>query len=339
MKAIVCEMCSSRDVVKQDGFYVCQSCGTKYSTEDAKKLMIEISGTVTVDNTKKIENYYQLARRARESSNNEDAAKYYDLIRQEMPDDWEAAFFAVYYSCMQSNIASIPIAASKIGDSAVQAIRLVNNQKTDIQAETAVPQITQAVITAALTMRAATTEHYNKFSGTGASGVLEDRTARIKAIINMLFQVGDAIETLFPNSESLCKNAACSCWKTGIETFEYGLYPVNKDVYYNKVKKYSPSYIPPAEPKKSGCYVATAVYGSYDCPQVWTLRRYRDDTLATTWYGRAFIHTYYAISPTLVKWFGDATWFKNMWKPKLDRMVMRLNQEGVESTPYQDKNW
>ncbi|NLX93020.1 MAG: hypothetical protein GXZ02_03995, partial [Clostridiales bacterium] len=39
-----------------------------------------------------------------------------------------------------------------------------------------------------------------------------------------------------------------------------------------------------------GCYVATAVYGSYDCPQVWTLRRYRDYTLAETWYGRAFIH-------------------------------------------------
>ena len=38
-----------------------------------------------------------------------------------------------------------------------------------------------------------------------------------------------------------------------------------------------------------GCYVATAVYGSYDCPQVWTLRRYRDYTLAETWYGRAFI--------------------------------------------------
>ena len=25
-----------------------------------------------------------------------------------------------------------------------------------------------------------------------------------------------------------------------------------------------------------GCYVATCIYGSYDCPQVWTLRRYRD---------------------------------------------------------------
>ncbi|MBR5272224.1 MAG: hypothetical protein IKU25_02365 [Clostridia bacterium] len=88
-----------------------------------------------------------------------------------------------------------------------------------------------------------------------------------------------------------------------------------------------------------GCYVATAVYGSYDCPQVWTLRRYRDDTLAATWYGRAFVKTYYAISPTLVKWFGDTEWFKKMWKGKLDRMVNKLNESGVEDTPYDDKQW
>lgn len=88
-----------------------------------------------------------------------------------------------------------------------------------------------------------------------------------------------------------------------------------------------------------GCYVATAVYGSYDCPQVWTLRRYRDFTLAETWYGRAFIRTYYAISPTLVKWFGHTEWFKKMWKGRLDRMVSDLNAEGVKDTPYEDRNW
>lgn len=88
-----------------------------------------------------------------------------------------------------------------------------------------------------------------------------------------------------------------------------------------------------------GCYVATAVYGSYDCPQVWTLRRYRDYTLAETWYGRAFIRTYYAVSPTLVKWFGHTSWFKRMWKGKLDKMVANLNANGVEATPYQDRDW
>lgn len=105
---------------------------------------------------------------------------------------------------------------------------------------------------------------------------------------------------------------------------------VNYD-YLTKIKeKYNNS-------SSSGCYVATAVYGSYDCPQVWTLRRYRDNTLAKTWYGRAFIKTYYAVSPTIVKWFGDTVWFNKMWRGKLDRMVKKLNEQGYEDTPYTDK--
>ena len=91
--------------------------------------------------------------------------------------------------------------------------------------------------------------------------------------------------------------------------------------------------------KAKGCYVATCVYGSYDCPEVWTLRRYRDNTLGATWFGRAFIHTYYAISPTLVNWFGNTNWFKKLWKGKLDRMVAKLQSKGVKDTPYEDKNW
>jgi hypothetical protein len=87
------------------------------------------------------------------------------------------------------------------------------------------------------------------------------------------------------------------------------------------------------------CYVATAVYGSYDCPQVWTLRRYRDETLASTWYGRAFVKTYYAVSPTLIKWFGHTDFFQNFWRGQLDRMVARLQAKGFEDTPYEDKNW
>ena len=88
-----------------------------------------------------------------------------------------------------------------------------------------------------------------------------------------------------------------------------------------------------------GCYVATVVYGSYDCPQVWTLRRYRDDTLASTLAGRCFIHTYYAISPTLVRLFGHNDWFVNTSKGILDKFVQQLNEEGVSDLPYADKQW
>ncbi len=91
--------------------------------------------------------------------------------------------------------------------------------------------------------------------------------------------------------------------------------------------------------KFSGCYIATCVYGSYDCPQVWTLRRYRDDMLAGTWYGRAFIRLYYLLSPTVVRIFGKTGWFQKKWRKRLDRMVKRLNDQGVENTPYRDKKW
>lgn len=81
-----------------------------------------------------------------------------------------------------------------------------------------------------------------------------------------------------------------------------------------------------------GCYVATCVYGSYDCPQVWTLRRFRDHSLAQTAMGRAFIHTYYAISPTIVKWFGQTAWFQKLWRSVLDKMVQKLRDSGVKDT-------
>ncbi|MBO6241997.1 MAG: hypothetical protein J6O61_14425 [Butyrivibrio sp.] len=85
-----------------------------------------------------------------------------------------------------------------------------------------------------------------------------------------------------------------------------------------------------------GCYIATAVYGSYDCPEVWTLRRYRDYTLAEHWYGRAFIRLYYAVSPLIVRMFGSYTLFNKIWRKKLDPFVERLQKSGYESTPYSD---
>lgn len=121
-------------------------------------------------------------------------------------------------------------------------------------------------------------------------------------------------------------------------------------IAYQRIKELDESFVIPEIPvsksttvtttkSSGGCYVATAVYGSYDCPEVWTLRRYRDDNLANTFKGRLFIKLYYAISPTLVKYFGNTNWFKKMWKAPLDRMVAHLQSEGVEATPYNDKQW
>ena len=103
--------------------------------------------------------------------------------------------------------------------------------------------------------------------------------------------------------------------------------------YYDIIMKY---LLPDKSTKKQGCYVATCVYGSYDCPQVWTLRRYRDNTLDKTPFGKAFIKIYYAVSPKIIKLFGETSWFKSFWKKRLDKMVYKLNGKGIENTPYND---
>lgn len=40
MKKLICEVCGSTDIKKEDNVYVCESCGCKYSIEDVKKLLV-----------------------------------------------------------------------------------------------------------------------------------------------------------------------------------------------------------------------------------------------------------------------------------------------------------
>lgn len=74
------------------------------------------------------------------------------------------------------------------------------------------------------------------------------------------------------------------------------------------------------------------MYGLYNCPQVMTIRRFRDNTLAKTWYGRWFIKSYYAVSPTLVKLFGNTKWFQRFWRNRLDKMVQILEDKDVNKS-------
>ena len=88
-----------------------------------------------------------------------------------------------------------------------------------------------------------------------------------------------------------------------------------------------------------GCFIATCVYGSYDCPEVWVLRRFRDNVLAKSEPGRLFIELYYRWSPEIVEKYGDEPWFKPLVKPVLDKFVAYLKIIGFEDTPYEDPEY
>lgn len=96
----------------------------------------------------------------------------------------------------------------------------------------------------------------------------------------------------------------------------------------------SPQPEPPA--KSEGCYIATSVYGSYDCPEVRVLRRYRDVVLRANPLGRLFVKAYYAVSPFLVKRFGKTVWFQTLWMRLLDAKIAVLRAEGISDAAYHD---
>ena len=82
------------------------------------------------------------------------------------------------------------------------------------------------------------------------------------------------------------------------------------------------------------CYIATCVYGTYDSPELWTLRRFRDDILEKNPLGRLFVKLYYATGPKLVKAFGSQKWFHCLCRPILDKTVQALCKKGIDSSPY-----
>lgn len=417
MKQLTCEICGSTDVIKQDGVFVCQTCGCKYSAEDVKKMIIEgtvdVSGsTVKVDDSARISNYLTMAENAYDASNKEEAESYCNKIIEIDSNNYKAWLLKGKAAGWQSTLRKI-----RIEESVNCFTKAIDNAPEDevdgIKAEAAneIASLSQALMQLCCNNFAEYPSEDNK------QDILDNvRLVKIYSIL-LLGKCGIAPDEFYKAVATMINEAVCTAWKNEITddykhsehpskfiweqfktrcfacialiteainispddkqediqryknlihittalvnscsyTYSNGVYvpewsltyeakQINIDnimKYHEKIEEIDPNYEIPERPsgKSGGCYVATCVYGSYDCPQVWTLRRYRDFTLAKTWYGRAFIRTYYAISPTLVKWFGHTDWFKNTWKPYLDRMVKKLNSIGFEDTPYKDKHW
>ena len=84
MKRMICEMCGGSDLIKDDGVFVCQSCGCKYSLDEAKKMMIEgtveIKGSVNIDYSNEIQNMLIRAKQFYDDKEIEKSEYYYNKV-------------------------------------------------------------------------------------------------------------------------------------------------------------------------------------------------------------------------------------------------------------------
>ena len=76
MKAMVCEMCNGNEIVKTNGVYVCQHCGARYAADEARKLVVEVAGPVSVQGIPTADNLMERAQEFFDEGNMERASEY-----------------------------------------------------------------------------------------------------------------------------------------------------------------------------------------------------------------------------------------------------------------------
>ena len=95
------------------------------------------------------------------------------------------------------------------------------------------------------------------------------------------------------------------------------------------IKCQSMGFAPVEEPKRGGCLIATATYGSELAPQVQQLRELRDNQLLQTESGAAFMSAfndiYYSFSPIIADYERENPYFKEAVKLAITPMISSLS--------------
>lgn len=347
LENITCEMCGSNNLTEENGVYTCQNCGTKFTPKKEEKTIINNVST-DGDNA---ENLKVLAKRYYSNKNYQKAKDYFNRVLEKNPNDWEAIFYEGLSSTYTSTMLDFHVMDMVLG--AENAIAVIPPEEHDQRAEDFRKELIPTLIVFGGYVISNTNSNCSK--------------GEVLAFFNNLKELivlSERVLTDFPPASVVKGDQTFILYKNIVnwanllnQTLKYNwgynqanTNPIYKNInptsdilqfadlkkkqYTREVLLLDDSYVPPKTNR--GCYVATSIYGSYDCPEVWTLRRFRDYYLEESFMGRLFIKFYYATSPTLVKYFGNTKIFKKIFEGPLNSFVKKLQDKGYESVEYND---
>ena len=247
MKKLVCEMCGGADLVKQDGVFVCQNCGTKYSVEEAKKMMMEgsvsiegtvaIEGTVKVDKSEELKKLFALARRAKKADNTENAARYYTEIEMQDPNSWEAYFYLIYFTARNTRVKDIPKDCKNLNNCFATTMDLLFQSTSDrqeiLEALNMMYEDIQHLFEIMLDSANDLTSNFSNLNSLAYNEAVRDSmldTFRYKeAALMMFYNFGASII----NANEEYANFAADVWKTELSLFmDY----YNKKTNHDRIK-------------------------------------------------------------------------------------------------------
>ena len=221
MKQLTCEMCGSTDLMKQEGVFVCQTCGMKYSIEEAKKMMIEgtvdVQGTVQVDNSAFVEKYLANARRAKQKEDWEETEKYYNMVEQNDPTNIEAIFYSSYGKAKRS-LVDADIFKRQATFKVLQNCVSIIDDNFDINKEAEQKEIIYRIKSDILAM-ACSSYVYN--TTTTQYGTTTDKNKTESLFVSLIDEFIKTIDNIIPKYTSIGKEKSIYLYEMMIELHSF----------------------------------------------------------------------------------------------------------------------
>ena len=105
------------------------------------------------------------------------------------------------------------------------------------------------------------------------------------------------------------------------------LFPESQEIQKARCEVEENTRIKPIK-KSSGCFIATAVYGSEDCEEIDVLRNWRDKILMKTHYGPDLVRMYYITGPKMARFLHKSPYVKRAVRYLIDMFVAIIRRAG-----------
>lgn len=214
-KALICEMCNSNNLIKENDLFVCQSCGTKYTSEEAKKLLIEFTGAVRIDDSQEKNNLYSLARRSVGSKDFNAAGEYYKQILVKDPDNWEPNYYLLYTQAMNVPYEQAASAADQIIKKIYNIYKMLYNDKCSRKEKYRILSLTSSqLISLTRGWFDIASNIFNRNYNPSAPDkskqiILQNFSSYAVPCVNIMYYLGDCISGIFGNDYA---DLAVNCW-------------------------------------------------------------------------------------------------------------------------------
>jgi tetratricopeptide (TPR) repeat protein len=274
-----------------------------------------------------LDNIFQLAQAAEESGNYQESYDYYTKILEVNPRNHKAWYGKAIAAGWLSTLGNLRLAETLQGID--RALELAPEADRPILLDVAGSELNRI----ASAIRNLAVENFRLFITLETYTIFISRMKMVIATYRRaaLLKPGDGNihKNLIEAAKQYMYRYTCFGGQKKVFLTEQGYAQAKQFILEAEanIQKIDPAYraqIPKHE--HGACYVATTIYGSYDCEEVMTLREFRDYTLSTYTIGRFFIASYYRVGPSLALRVSPEKAASRVVRKLLDELVHYLKK-------------